>query len=77
MKEHLLGEWVKYSDIKSQWIKVNRKALPDIEILCINNREDCLLGYLSYNDDTESYECDSESEVLEDVIYYMLVPPLD
>ena len=58
------------------WIKVDSKNLPDVEVLAFGYHGNFIVGYLANADD--SVFCESDGEVLIDVTHYaLLTPPTD
>lgn len=61
--------------IKMNWIEINKKALPQGEVLAANFKagsygyKEKLIGYLSHSRD--SFECESNTELLENCTHYI------
>lgn len=57
-----------------KWISVENHKSDLGEVLAMNNRNDCIVGYIHF--DGKSWICENEHELLEDVIYYITVKEL-
>ena len=56
------------------WIPVDKNNVPDHEILACDRYENELIGYLSYNADTEEFVCESDECIMYQVIAWMEKP---
>ena len=56
------------------WIPVNKDHIPEGEILACDIYENELIGYLSYDTDSESFICEDDGCIMEQVIAWMKKP---
>ena len=60
--------------INDGWIPVDKNNVPDHEILACDRYGNELIGYLSYNADSEEFVCESDECVMHQVIAWMEKP---
>ena len=56
------------------WIPVDKNNVPDHEILACDRYKNELIGYLSYNADSEEFVCESDECIMYQVIAWMEKP---
>ena len=56
------------------WIPVDKNNVPDHEILACDRYKNELIGYLSYNADSEEFVCESDGCIMYQVIAWMEKP---
>ena len=56
------------------WISVDKNNVPDHEILACDRYKNELIGYLSYNADSEEFVCESDECIMYQVIAWMEKP---
>lgn len=56
------------------WIPVEKNNIPKNEVLACDRYENELIGYLSYNADTEEFVCESDECIMYQVIAWMEKP---
>ena len=60
--------------MKTEFIKLTEDNIPEMEVIAINERNDCLVGYIRENGCV--FSCESENEVLYNVTHYSLIPKI-
>lgn len=74
---YISSKWVKdiiRKYINDGWIPVDKNNVPDHEILACDRYGNELIGYLSYNADSEEFVCESDECVMHQVIAWMEKP---
>ena len=56
------------------WISVDKNNVPDHEILACDRYGEELIGYLSYDSNTETFNCESDGCIIYEVIAWMEKP---
>ena len=75
--DYISVEWVKEiirKHMNGGWIPVNKDHIPEGEILACDIYENELIGYLSYDTDSESFICEDDGCIMEQVIAWMKKP---
>ena len=60
--------------MNDDWIPVDKNNVPDHEILACDRYKNELIGYLSYNADSEEFVCESDECIMYQVIAWMEKP---
>ena len=60
--------------MNDSWIPVDKNNVPDHEILACDRYKNELIGYLSYNADSEEFVCESDECIMYQVIAWMEKP---
>lgn len=60
--------------MNADWIPVDKNNVPDHEILACDRYKNELIGYLSYNADSEEFVCESDECIMYQAIAWMEKP---
>ena len=67
-------EKIIHKHMNDGWIPVDKNNVPDHEILACDRYKNELIGYLSYNADSEEFVCESDECIMYQVIAWMEKP---
>jgi len=60
------------SDIKL--IKLTNDNIPNVEVIAINYQNECIVGYINF--DNDEFTCENNHEMLEKVTHFMYIPKI-
>lgn len=69
-----IGGFYEENSKNDGWIPVDKNNVPDHEILACDRYKNELIGYLSYNADSEEFVCESNECIMYQVIAWMEKP---
>jgi hypothetical protein len=60
----------------AEFIKLTEKNIPETEVIAINKSNECLVGYISENENEFGFSCTTDHEVLYHVTHYSYIPKI-